>query len=112
MCQRQLEADKLAAVNPGCAVVSIQSPSRVCQYLPRSMNVRSVTLDDMRQVEQLLKEGPRKTFGWSIPAVKFTDSWQHDHQQLLRRLHEPRTAFWARMHRRRDVHTLCPPTAT
>ena len=41
------------------------------QYFPRSMDLRTATIGDLRRVEQLLNHRPRRTLSWSTPAVTF-----------------------------------------
>ena len=41
------------------------------QYFPRSMDLRTATIGDLRRVEQLLNHRPRRTLSCSTPAVTF-----------------------------------------
>ena len=41
------------------------------QYFPRSMDLRTATVDDLRRVEHLLNNRPRRTLNWSTPATAF-----------------------------------------
>jgi hypothetical protein len=41
------------------------------QYFPRSMDLRTATVDDLHRVEHLLNNRPRKNLGWSTPAAAF-----------------------------------------
>jgi transposase, IS30 family len=42
------------------------------QYFPRRADRRSYTIADLRRVEDLLNNRPRKILGWATPAAAFT----------------------------------------
>jgi IS30 family transposase len=41
------------------------------QYFPKRADLRSYTVEDLRRVEDLLNNRPRKTLGWATPAATF-----------------------------------------
>jgi IS30 family transposase len=41
------------------------------QYFPKQADLRSYTIHELRHVEQLLNNRPRKILGWSTPAAAF-----------------------------------------
>jgi transposase, IS30 family len=42
------------------------------QYFPKRANLRSYTVENLRRVEGLLNNRPRKTLGWATPAAAFS----------------------------------------
>ena len=43
------------------------------QYFPKRADLRTYTADDLRRVEHLLNNRPRKTLGWTTPAQAFSE---------------------------------------
>jgi transposase, IS30 family len=41
------------------------------QYFPKRADLRGYTVEDLRRVEDLLNNRPRKTLGWATPAAAF-----------------------------------------
>ena len=41
------------------------------QYFPKRADLRSYTVEDLRRVEDLLNNRPRKTLAWATPAATF-----------------------------------------
>ena len=67
------------------------------QYFPRSMDLRTATVDDLHRVEELLNNRPRKILGWSTPAAAFaallsmTNNCATPHETAL----EPKAVSWS-----------------
>ena len=43
----------------------------VRQYFPKSTDLRTYAIDDLRRVEDLLNNRPRKSLHWATPATAF-----------------------------------------